>query len=805
MEAARDVYASGVERDDHRRSWPDVPEDVESDYLMEHLNDPNWDYSYAHSVRSRDFKSSKKMGYEGSDYDYESDMYSSSRPGSRLSTAIDFVDDSPYPEVRASVSNIDDPLMPVNTFRMWFLGIIFAMIVPGVNTTFSLRYPSVYLTGTVIQLISFPLGRGLAKVLPTRKFNTFGYVWSLNPGPFSIKEHVCITVMASVVTNGAYASDILLTQKVFFNQTIPFIYQICLCLGTQIIGFSWAGFLRKYVVWPSSMIWPGALVNAALFNTLHNNFNDKDTSRIRRERFFLIALACSFAYYWIPGFLFTGLSVFNWACWIAPNNVVVNTLFGTNSGLGMGILTFDWAMIAFVSNPLVSPWWSEANIAAAFVVLFWIICPILYFTNAFNSAYFPISGTTSFDNTGAEYNISAVVTADGFFDEVAYAAYSPVFMNITLALAYGIAFASITALVVHTFLYYRKDIVRRVSSTLKDEPDVHARLMLQYAEVPWVWYAAVGGIAFVLTIIAITVFPTQMPVWALIVGLVIACVLSLPAAMLQAITNQNLSTQVLHEMLAGYMLPGRPVANMIMKCVGYIGTSQAVTFSADLKLGHYMKVPPRIMFMCQTVAVFISIFVVCGVQNFVLNNVQDVCSSDQPNGFVCPSSTVFATSGLIWGGVGPARLFGSGAPYSGLYWFFLIGAALPIPFYFLARRFPLGAWRYINIPVCLAGLGYMPPASGVNYASWCLVGFIFNFVIRRYRFAWWSRYNYVLAAALDAGVIIAGVVMFFVLFYPFPNAAVHWWGNDFWMTTADALGTAFKTIGDTPIGPSTWS
>lgn len=32
-------------------------------------------------------------------------------------------EDSPYPEVRASVSNIDDPEMPAMTPRMWVIGL----------------------------------------------------------------------------------------------------------------------------------------------------------------------------------------------------------------------------------------------------------------------------------------------------------------------------------------------------------------------------------------------------------------------------------------------------------------------------------------------------------------------------------------------------------------------------------------------------------------------------------------------------------------------------------------------------------
>lgn len=63
------------------------------------------------------------------------------------------------------------------------------------------------------------------------------------------------------------------------------------------------------------------------------------------------------------------------------DNVVINQLFGVSSGLGMGIFTFDWVQIAAVYEPLVSPWWSQVNFAGGFVLLFWIVTPILYYTN----------------------------------------------------------------------------------------------------------------------------------------------------------------------------------------------------------------------------------------------------------------------------------------------------------------------------------------------------------------------------------------------------------------------------------------
>ena len=56
-------------------------------------------------------------------------------------------DDSPYPEVRAAVANTDDPDMPCATFRAWFVGLIWAIIIPGLDQFFFFRYPSVTITG----------------------------------------------------------------------------------------------------------------------------------------------------------------------------------------------------------------------------------------------------------------------------------------------------------------------------------------------------------------------------------------------------------------------------------------------------------------------------------------------------------------------------------------------------------------------------------------------------------------------------------------------------------------------------------
>ncbi|RJE18125.1 oligopeptide transporter [Aspergillus sclerotialis] len=103
--------------------------------------------------------------------------------------------DSPYESVRAAVRNTDNG-EAANTVRAWVLGMIFVTIGSGLNMFLSMRNPSIAIPAIVIQLLSYPIGCLWARIMPTRTFNTFGLQWTLNTGPFTIKEHSVITIMA---------------------------------------------------------------------------------------------------------------------------------------------------------------------------------------------------------------------------------------------------------------------------------------------------------------------------------------------------------------------------------------------------------------------------------------------------------------------------------------------------------------------------------------------------------------------------------------------------------------------------------
>ena len=68
----------------------------------------------------------------------------------------------------------------------------------------------------------------------------------------------------------------------------------------------------------------------------------------------------------------------------------------------------------------------------------------------FFAKFLPMVASVSFDNTGLPYDPTLIIQ-DGTFSEEAYQAYSPAFLPMTLAIAYGIAFASTTGVFVHAF------------------------------------------------------------------------------------------------------------------------------------------------------------------------------------------------------------------------------------------------------------------------------------------------------------------------------------------------------------------
>ncbi|KAF5384661.1 hypothetical protein D9757_007480 [Collybiopsis confluens] len=399
------------------------------------------------------------------------------------------------------------------------------------------------------------------------------------------------------------------------------------------------------------------------------------------------------------------------------------------------MITFDWNQIAYIG----------------FILFYVIITPICYYANLWYSQYLPMVASNAFDNTGHIYNVTRVVS-NGVLDKEAYMNYSPVFLPVNFVIAYGLSFIAIGATVSHALIYLSKPTMRCFRRSMQEQPDIHSRLMSRYRQVPIWYYACVFVVTFVMACLCISLWPTGMAIWQLILALAIAGALVLPIAMIQAVTNREVPMNVFTELIAGFLLPGQPVAMMMYQTFGYITTFQAISFTQDFKLGHYMKIPPQVMFWAQILSTLIAGLVQLGVQMWLFTHIPDMCKPYQKDNFTCQNVQVFGTASIIWGAIGSSQQFTKGHLYYPLMFFFLIGAVCPAILWVLTKKFPGSKLGYVNFPVIFGGPGYVPPANGVNYLTWALVGYIFQHVVRRRHFLWWAKYNYVLSAALDSTI-----------------------------------------------------
>lgn len=153
-------------------------------------------------------------------------------------------DISPIEEVRLTVTNTDDPTLPVWTFRMWFLGLFSCALLSFLNQFFSYRTEPLIISQITVQVASLPIGHFLAAVLPTTKFRIPGFgsrLFSLNPSPFNMKEHVLISIFANAGSafgsGSAYAVGIITIIKAFYQRKISFLAGWLLITTTQVSLF----------------------------------------------------------------------------------------------------------------------------------------------------------------------------------------------------------------------------------------------------------------------------------------------------------------------------------------------------------------------------------------------------------------------------------------------------------------------------------------------------------------------------------------------------------------------------------------
>ncbi|MCD7460272.1 hypothetical protein HAX54_043215 [Datura stramonium] len=128
------------------------------------------------------------------------------------------------------------------------------------NQFFWFRREPLSISSISAQIAVVPLGHLMAMAIPNRVFfKGRKFEFTLNPGPFNVKEHVLITIFANSGAGNPYAIHIVSAVKVFYKRTLTFWVSLIVVLIDAGFGL-WMGRdfsevfggARCYVVAPQS-------------------------------------------------------------------------------------------------------------------------------------------------------------------------------------------------------------------------------------------------------------------------------------------------------------------------------------------------------------------------------------------------------------------------------------------------------------------------------------------------------------------------------------------------------------------------
>lgn len=707
-----------------------------------------------------------------------------------------------YREVRSVTQPYDDPSIPCETFRVYFIGLLWTVIGTFINQYFSQRQPAIDLGSAVVQLLIFPCGKFLEWALPAWDIKIWKWKFSLNPGPWSSKEQMLATLTYSVSGGVIYVSfnfHVLMMDRYYGVDWVDFGYQILLTLSTNFLGFGLAGIVRKFVVYPATCLWPSILPTIALNKALclPEKKSKINGWSISSYRFFLLTFAASFVYFWIPDYLFTALSTFNWLTWIAPNNFNLAAVTGSQTGLGINPITsFDWNIINF-NGPLKIPFYAYLSNYLGMVTA--MICIIgVWWSNYKWTGFLPLNSNASFDNKGRPYQVTAVLNDKFLLDEEKYKEIGPPFYSAGNLVLYGGFFAIYPFTVFYTLLMNFKQIKHtgkgfwkmlknRQVSNYDGFDDPFSRSMTKYKEVPeWV-FTILLVISIVLGILAAKLYPSDAPVWTIFFAIGLNFVFLIPICIVYSTTGFSFGLNVLVELIVGYAMPGNGLGLNFVKAFGYVIDAQSENYITNQKQAHYMRVPPRALFRIQMISVFLHSLVSLGTLKLMFNTIEDYCSPHQPQKFKCPSATTFYTASIFWGVIGPKRVFGGLYPI--LQWCFLIGFLLVFPCVLIKKYF--GRYKvvkYFHPVVFIQGFLNWAPYNLSYYTPGLYASYVFMSYLRKRYTPWWSKYNYILSGGLSGGLAFASIIIFFAVQYH--PKYISWWGNNVNLYGLDYVGPA---------------
>eukprot|EP00842_Homolaphlyctis_polyrhiza_P002881 jgi/Hompol1/3594/HPOL_006670-RA len=343
---------------------------------------------------------------------------------------------------------------------MVFLGTIWAIGLGLINGIFSFRTNPFTIPGSVVVLLSYPMGVFLARVIPRG---------ILNPGPFTIKEHVLVYIIANAAGGQPYGIDNVVAQYMDYflgDKKVNFWNSLFFIITTQMVGFGLAGVTRRFLVRPAAMYWPGALPTVAMFVSFHEEEESEEEKKVgglSRFGFFWTAFFFIFVFQWMPSYFAASLQAISLLCFSGSRTARWLGAASPDTGIGILSLSFDWTNFGPVYLPLATPFWASVNFFAGNVIALWILTPMAFAGGWFNSPAltgafqysdgtdFPrINSVALFDNTGNKIRPASFYNPDDYsLNLTRYNQVAPIYLSQNFAITYGTSFGILAASISH--------------------------------------------------------------------------------------------------------------------------------------------------------------------------------------------------------------------------------------------------------------------------------------------------------------------------------------------------------------------
>ncbi|EGV61894.1 hypothetical protein CANTEDRAFT_108167 [Yamadazyma tenuis ATCC 10573] len=677
--------------------------------------------------------------------------------------------------VRESVPLNDDPSIPVFTFRYFLLATI--LVVPGafVGTLNSFRTTSAAYSIFFVQFASHYLGKQLAASLPSKTIDVGLFKFNTNPGPWSIKETALITVTANSGATGNLATNALALAELHFKDTVSAAVAIPFMFAIVFIGYAYAAICKDLLLYDPEYIWPQALMQSTVLQTQNNTHTSLGQKQVK-----LLGAALLFMTVWqlLPEFAFPMVSSVAVICYMAPKSKTLNFVGSGLGGIGFLNFTFDWSNIT--STIMLYPYWIQVIQFVAFVICCWILIPIVQFTEAVPS--FGLMSNSVFTENGEKYPTSQLLTPELKFNSTAYETLGPARLGPqrvwNIFFDYAAYISGITWVVLFGYENLSSSFKKlKFKVTYKDRLNELAR---NYDTIPRSWYVIMFFISFGTLMIIFGFGQMFMPWWCCIIGLGLGSIIVTPLAWLYALSNFQLPIGTFNELFYGYLVQSRevhPASGSVFGSIAGDAWYRAQYHLECLKLGFYIHLPPRSVFLAQIYGELVGIpvnylalrWVLSSKRDYLLGNLIDPLH--QWTGQDIESTHTNAIQYVV---LGPSRLFEN---YHYLPLGFVLGAVAPYVLFKLHRKYPRFGFNFWNTTVFFSSMSKFYGNISTGGLSKMIGGTVTMFYVFRYHHKVWKNFNYVMAAGLDTGYNLSVLIIFVITSFTVIRMP-HWFGNN---------------------------